>query len=88
MSTLHIINSAKTPDEFKRLTRYFGKGDSVIFIQDGCYNLIADIQNATLKFYALDADMHARAVSSEYCEAVDYPQFVTLTLNCNNTISW
>lgn len=88
MTTLHIINSAKTPSELIRLFQYFCAGDSVIFIQDGCYSLTTPLTTEGLSFYALSQDMSARGIEASTVAPLGYEDFVDLTLANNKTVSW
>ncbi len=88
MTTLHIINSAKTIPELTTLSRYFVKGDSVIFIQDGCYNLLHHTLPQSFSYYGIKDDSAARNIVCPAAKLIDYEHFIDLTLAHAKTISW
>lgn len=90
MSTLHIINSAKTAEELNRLMQYCLADDKILFIQDGCYVLpIIQSLDVQQNCYVLLQDLNARNMTAEeHFQTIDYGEFVDLTLSCNKTMSW
>ena len=96
MSTLHIINTPQSKSDLSLHLQRFNSSYAVIFIQDGCYTLLSHqalgvLNASTIKAYAIDADLNARAVGRQNALAfdiIDYDAFVDLTLSHHKTISW
>ena len=94
MSTLHTIN--KTGQPLELCLRSLSQGDSLLFIEDGVYQLLEaqdvleDISRS-FKLFALDADFAARGVSGAsqiLATPVSYRQFVELTESHDKILSW
>lgn len=68
--------------------------DKLLLIQDAVYAMLkADITDTLLThgpIYVLNEDVQARGLKIEngLYLAISYPEFVALTLECNQVISW
>ena len=68
--------------------------DKLLLIQDAVYAIVkADVQDTLLThgpIYVLSEDALARGlkIESDLYHAISYPEFVALTLECNQVISW
>ncbi len=80
-----------------RCMRTLGSTDSVLFLEDGCYNTLPEIAPLFLSgfkevdFYALEADVLARGLASRAESAiavVDDAAFVELTTRHHPILSW
>lgn len=95
-NTLHIVSkigSQVTPS-FSTFLKTCAKGDAIIFIGDGVFNLTSskealEQELKNLPIYALEDDIAARGVM-DFTPAgkVDYKQFVELTTEYRKTMSW
>lgn len=97
MTTLHVIAHSPFADErLASCLRLLGPHDAILLCGDATYALKAGseplraLQTAKLenRLYALDEDLHARAITSPLVKAVDYPAFVELTLHYDKVNSW
>jgi tRNA 2-thiouridine synthesizing protein B len=68
--------------------------DKLLLIQDAVYTMLkVDVTKTLLThgpIYVLSEDMHARGlkIENDLYHAISYPEFVALTLECNQVISW
>ncbi|MCE1113732.1 MULTISPECIES: sulfurtransferase complex subunit TusB [Pseudomonas] len=97
MTTLHVIAHSPFADErLASCLRLLGPQDAVLLCGDATYALktgsepLRALQAANLqdRLFALDEDLHARALSSPLAKAVDYPAFIELTLHYDKVNSW
>ena len=94
MSTLHTIN--KTGQPLELCLRSLSKGDSLLFIEDGVYQLLEAMDvledvSHSCKLYALEADLVARGITGDsqiLASPVSYRQFVELTESHDKALSW
>ena len=67
--------------------RAMAKGDAILLIEDGVYNLLSE--QLQCQHFVLEVDAKARGVAlSKHGKAIDYDEFVALTVNNDNVISW
>ncbi|MBK5000185.1 sulfurtransferase complex subunit TusB [Pseudomonas sp. S31] len=97
MATLHLLSHSPFSDErLGSCLRLLGADDGLLLSGDAVYALRAgtdtlrQLQAAGLeqRLFALEEDLHARAISSDLAKAVDYPAFVTLSLHYDKVNSW
>lgn len=68
--------------------------DKLLLIQDAVYAIVkADVKDTLLThrpIYVLNEDVLARGlkIENDLYQAISYPEFVALTLECNQVISW
>ncbi|MGI9276188.1 MAG: sulfurtransferase complex subunit TusB [Endozoicomonas sp.] len=94
MSTLHTIN--KTGQPLELCLRSLSQGDSLLFIEDGVYQLLEALDvledvSHSFKLYALEADLAARGISGDsqiFATPVSYRQFVKMTESHDKILSW
>ncbi|WP_440974530.1 sulfurtransferase complex subunit TusB [Pseudomonas koreensis] len=96
MSTLHVLSHSPFGDE--RLTsclRLLGAADALLLSGDAVYALqpgtapFTALQSRQLKLFVLAEDAQARAVQlPDWAEAIDYPDFVELSIHHDKVNSW
>lgn len=97
MTTLHVI--AHSPFGDSRLAsclRLLGPEDALLLCGDAVYALrsgsepLRTLQAAALegRLFALEEDLHARAIDGGLAKTVDYPAFVELSLHHDKVNSW
>ena len=88
MNTLHTVNKGGHP--LTLCLRAMADSDALLLIEEGVYTLLTE--QAALKgrkIYALKVDVEARGIPlPESIKAVDYDQFVALTIEYDKTVSW
>jgi tRNA 2-thiouridine synthesizing protein B len=68
--------------------------DKLLLMQDAVYAMVkADVTDTLLTHgpvYVLNEDVQARGlkIGNEPYRSISYPEFVALTLECNQVISW
>jgi tRNA 2-thiouridine synthesizing protein B len=68
--------------------------DKLLLIQDAVYAMMkSDVTEMLLThrpIYVLSEDVQARGlkIENDLYQAISYPEFVALTLECNQVISW
>jgi tRNA 2-thiouridine synthesizing protein B len=97
MKTLHVIAHSPFGDErLASCLRLLGAEDALLLCGDAVYALRSGsephdhLQAAGLaqRLFALDEDVHARAVGNDLAKAVDYAEFVELSLQYDKVNSW
>lgn len=97
MTTLHVIAHSPFGDErLASCLRLLGTGDALLLCGDAVYALRSgsephrQLQAAGLagRLFALDEDVQARAVDDDLAKAVDYAEFVELSLHYDKVNSW
>ncbi len=88
MSTLHIFSKPLAHYCANTLANVISAQDTVLLVSDACYNNRQFMQfSSTL--HLLKEDTTARDISlNQDAIAISYPQFVEMTLNAKNTITW
>ena len=88
MSTLHIFSKPLSHYCNNMLANLITAQDSVLLVSDACYNS-RQFKQFSSALFLLKEDAEARDISLSHNEsALDYKQFVELTLNAKNTITW
>jgi tRNA 2-thiouridine synthesizing protein B len=95
--TVHILtSSSSSADALASCLRYATKGDALVLMSDGVYNVLQLAQNGLCEamesgvdVYALQPDLDARGLT-EGCTvmSIDYMGFVELTELHPRSISW
>ncbi|WEL53850.1 sulfurtransferase complex subunit TusB [Pseudomonas kermanshahensis] len=97
MTTLHVIaHSPFGDDRLASCLRLLGADDALLLCGDAVYALHAGtepqrlLQAAALeqRLFALEEDLHARAVTNDLAKTVDYAAFVELSLHYDKVNSW
>lgn len=97
MATLHLLSHSPFGDErLGSCLRLLGADDGLLLSGDAVYVLragsdtLCQLQAAGLeqRLFALEEDLHARAISSDLAKALDYPAFVALSLHYDKVNSW
>ncbi len=94
---LHTIN--KNNETLERCLSLLSEEDAVLLIEDGVYAALDSKKNKTLwnsvapdiKKYAMVNDLAARGISDRmlpFFEPIDWPGFVSLSLEYEKVISW
>ncbi|HBK50873.1 MAG TPA: sulfurtransferase complex subunit TusB, partial [Pseudomonas sp.] len=93
----HVIAHSPFGDErLASCLRLLGAEDALLLCGDAVYALrsgsepYGTLQAAGLaqRLFALDEDVHARAVGNDLAKAVDYAEFVELSLQYDKVNSW
>lgn len=97
MTTLHVIaHSPSNNDRFDSCLRLLGAKDAVLLCGEAVNGLRPGSETALQlhaaqlqgRLFALQEDLHARAISQDYAKALDYPGFVELSLHYDKVNSW
>lgn len=97
MSTLHLVRkSAFTTDDFSQCLAVFVPHDTLILMDDGCYNLqhplLADLfekGSNPVNINVVSSHAQARAMKSpEKVIHIDMPELVELTFEHERVITW
>lgn len=92
---LHKVSSS--PFEYQALRQCLSRAkvtDKVLLAQDAVYSLLKQDEHKTLQPYApiyvLEDDIKARGLQLDNTlfKALSYPEFVELSLDCDQVISW
>ena len=92
---LHKVSTSPFTDQnLLQCLKRIQPTDKLLLIQDAVYAMVkADVTDSLLthgQVYVLSEDMQARGlkIDKELYHAISYADFVTLTLECNQVISW
>lgn len=98
MATLHMLtHSPFTDSRLSSCLRIVGHndalllcGDAVYALQPGCAQLQAlELMPASIAVFALDEDLQARNIAvGARAQAIDYPEFVELSMRFAKVNSW
>lgn len=96
MATLHIVRqSAFSTNDFFQCTQVLGNNDSIVFVDDGCYNLQHDLINSidsdkhiSLLIMSDHAQARAVAIDDQVCTEISMADLVTLTFEKDRVITW
>ena len=97
MSTLHLVRqSAFSSTDFQQCLSVLGQLDSIVLMDDGCYNLKHTLMTSLLKRAGNKINInvistHAQARAIETIATVSYidmADVVELTFNHNKVITW
>ena len=92
---LHKVSTSPfTEQSLQQCLKRIQRADKLLLIQDAVYAIIKTDMTDTLlmhaPIYVLIDDLQARGltIQCELFQAISYPEFVALTLECNQVISW
>ena len=94
---LHKVSTSPFADQaLLQCLKRIQPADKLLLIQDAVYAMIkADVADTwptqnNRPIYVLSEDVQARGIKIEndLYQAISYPEFVALTLECNQVISW
>lgn len=97
MSTLHLVRqSAFSTNDLEQCLSVLGQQDSVVLMDDGCYNLkhplmqgLIKQENGTITIYVISSHAQARAIKKiTTINHIDMADVVDLTFNHNKVITW
>lgn len=94
MSTLHIVRqSAFISNDFAQCLQLAQAQDTIVFTDDGCYNLTSPLLETIehpLQLMAINEHVKARAIQTFSRKAViiTMKDLVGLTLTANRVITW
>lgn len=98
MATLHLLSRSPFADlSGASCLRLLGAGDGLLLTGDAVYALQADSRPfavlsalpADRPLFALAEDLEARGIAApDFVEAIDYAEFVELTLRFERVNSW
>lgn len=84
--SLHMIFS---PDGWEKAKPVIDATDRILFLQDACYLLQAELKSPSELVYARALDANARAIKApDAIELLDDELWVKLTEQANNVLSW
>jgi len=86
-ATLHIFSKPISQAQYQELQNLKNESDSVLFTRDACYSLLAPYIDLDTVI-ALEADCEARGINNKAISTISYEQWVELTLEHKNTLSW
>ncbi len=87
-NTLHIVSKPLCYYDAARLTALLTEHDTLLLRGDACYDIAAFVCQAKHSpVVALRPDLVARNMASDV-QQIDDTEFVALTLNHRNTLSW
>ena len=88
MSTLHIFSKPLSRYCNNMLANLISSEDIVLLVSDACYNNM-QFKQFSSAIHLLEEDAAARDISFNQGDiAINYTQFVEMTLNAKNTITW
>ncbi|HCV01625.1 sulfurtransferase complex subunit TusB [Pseudoalteromonas sp. SSMSWG5] len=88
MSTLHIFAKPLSHYCTNTLANLIAAEDTILLVSDACYSS-TQFKQFSSALYLLNEDATARNISISLGDiAIDYTQFVEMTLNTKNTITW
>lgn len=88
MSTLHIFAKPASTYAANVLANLVSAEDRLLLVSDACYSAV-QFRQFSSKLYLLKEDAIARDILIDADDtAIEYDDFVDLTLNTDNTISW
>ncbi|MFT6778856.1 MAG: tRNA 2-thiouridine synthesizing protein B [Paraglaciecola sp.] len=92
---LHKVSSSPFSDQsLQQCLKRIQPADKLLLIQDAVYAMVkTDLANKLPKhgpIYVLNEDVQARGLTIENTlyQGISYPEFVELTLECKQVISW
>ena len=92
---LHKVSTSPFADQtLLQCLKRIQPTDKLLLIQDAVYTIVkADVTETLLThgpIYVLREDVQARGlkIENDLFHAISYPEFVALTLECNQVISW
>lgn len=94
MNCLHILNKAPDVPRFSACLADLRTGDSLLLTENA---VLATVDTALswpdgITLYALQPDAEARGVPVEtnsfQVQSIDFPEFVTLTLQADKVVCW
>ena len=96
MTTLHIVRqSAFNTNDFFQCLQVLGKKDVIVFIDDGCYNLLHSLinnidnnKNIQLKVIKQHAKARAIIINEEVFTQITMTDLVSLTFDNDRVITW
>ncbi len=97
MSTLHIVRqSAFATNDFAQCLSVLDHQDSIVLMDDGCYNLKHSLMDSlikradgTINIHVVSSHEIARAIeSNETIKHIEMTDVVALTFNHNKVITW
>jgi tRNA 2-thiouridine synthesizing protein B len=97
MSTLHLVRqSAFATNDFAQCLSVLDHQDSIILMDDGCYNLNHTLMDSLIKrvdetmtIHVLTSHAKARAIKAiEPIKEIEMNDVINLTFNHNKVITW
>ncbi|MCP4987292.1 MAG: sulfurtransferase complex subunit TusB [Colwellia sp.] len=97
MSTLHLVRqSAFATNDFAQCLSVLAQQDSIVLMDDGCYNLKHSLMDSLIKrvdgsilIHVVSSHAEARAIESdEAIKHIEMTDVVVLTFNHNKVITW
>ncbi len=92
MTTLHIVRqSAYITNDFQQCVQVLKQGDSIVLIDDGCYNvnhsIFFKLNNHDISLYILKKHAQARSITYDITE-IDMASLVNFTFENDTVITW
>jgi len=92
MTTLHLVRqSAFTTNDFYQCIQVVEKNDTVVLIDDGCYNanhpLLLEIKQNNIVLFIIENHAKARGICSNL-NKIDMTLLVELTFKNDTVITW
>ena len=91
MSSLHTISKAPSSGLLDQCLPFLGQDDGLLFIEDGVYNCLDQLDLPDIEIFSLKEDMKARGISGRHRTAtktVNYLEFVELCCRYDKVVSW
>lgn len=91
MSSLHTISKAPSSGFLDQCLPFLGQDDGLLFIEDGVYNCLDQLDLPDIEIFSLKEDMKARGISDRNRAAtktINYLEFVELCCNYDKVVSW
>ena len=91
MSSLHTISKAPSSGLLDQCLPFLGQDDGLLFIEDGVYNCLDQLDLPNIKTFSLKEDMKARGIfgrNRAATKTVNYREFVELCCRYDKVVSW
>lgn len=94
MNTLHLLNESPFNNHaIAHALTFANVADGILLMGDAVYALTNQALQSQLKdspamIYALEEDVHARAISADAVDIVNYDRFVILCTQYKKVVSW
>lgn len=97
MNTLHLLNESPfSSNVFKTALAFIHKQDGILLTGNAVYilqsnsSLLSQMSQSSIKIYALDEDIEARAITplANDIKIINYSEFVMLCTEYNKVVTW
>ena len=91
MSSLHTISKTPSQGQLNQCLSFLGQNDGLLFIEDGVYHCLEELDLPKINLFSLKEDMNARGIAGRNrtaAKSVDYLEFVELCCQYDKVVSW